>query len=204
MNLLNPLHAFSLFLKDTRPQSDTNILIWYNNVLRTKLAEVKGHQNWVKVTGEYLSFPGGGNQFKNGALHYIDHIKKSLPDIRWGKRTRVILDVGCGVASFGGYLFDRDVFTMSFAPKDEHESQVQFALERGIPAISAVMDCPSLVKSLMPFTGLVAESHGTLKVENFYWSSTVSYDLVGILFSLLLQFTQKLQKMLKYGKVCLN
>jgi hypothetical protein len=28
---------------------------------------------------------------------------------------------------------------MSFAPKDEHEAQVQFALERGIPAISAVM-----------------------------------------------------------------
>ena len=51
----------------------------------------------------------------------------------------MILDVGCGVASFGGYLFDRDVLTMSFAPKDEHEAQVQFALERGIPAISAVM-----------------------------------------------------------------
>lgn len=28
---------------------------------------------------------------------------------------------------------------MSFAPKDEHEAQVQFALERGIPAVSAVM-----------------------------------------------------------------
>jgi SAM-dependent methyltransferase len=62
-----------------------------------------------------------------------------LPDIAWGKRSRVILDVGCGVASFGGYMFDRDVLTMSFAPKDEHEAQVQFALERGIPAISAVM-----------------------------------------------------------------
>ncbi|XP_071703478.1 probable methyltransferase PMT25 [Rutidosis leptorrhynchoides] len=113
--------------------------IWYNNVPRTKLAEVKGHQNWVKVSGEYLTFPGGGTQFKNGALHYIDQIQKSLPDIEWGKRTRVILDVGCGVASFGGYLFERDVIAMSFAPKDEHEAQVQFALERGIPAISAVM-----------------------------------------------------------------
>ncbi|KAL9273940.1 putative methyltransferase PMT27, partial [Drosera capensis] len=64
---------------------------------------------------------------------------QSVPGIAWGKRTRVVLDVGCGVASFGGYLFDRDVLTMSFAPKDEHEAQVQFALERGIPAISAVM-----------------------------------------------------------------
>lgn len=51
----------------------------------------------------------------------------------------MILDVGCGVASFGGFLFDKDVLTMSLAPKDEHEAQVQFALERGIPAISAVM-----------------------------------------------------------------
>ncbi|XP_042501954.1 probable methyltransferase PMT27 isoform X2 [Macadamia integrifolia] len=113
--------------------------IWYHNVPHTKLAEVKGHQNWVKVTGEFLTFPGGGTQFIHGALHYIDFIQKSVPRIGWGKHTRVILDVGCGVASFGGYLFDRDVLTMSFAPKDEHEAQVQFALERGIPAISAVM-----------------------------------------------------------------
>ncbi|KAK8624080.1 hypothetical protein V6N13_065437 [Hibiscus sabdariffa] len=113
--------------------------IWYYNVPHTKLAEVKGHQNWVKVTGEYLTFPGGGTQFKNGALHYIDFIQKSVPEIAWGKRSRVILDVGCGVASFGGYLFERDVLAMSFAPKDEHEAQVQFALERGIPAISNVM-----------------------------------------------------------------
>ncbi|KAJ0973205.1 hypothetical protein J5N97_021164 [Dioscorea zingiberensis] len=113
--------------------------VWYYNVPHTKLAVFKGHQNWVKVSGEYLTFPGGGTQFKNGALHYIDQIQEALPDIAWGKQSRVVLDVGCGVASFGGYLFDRDVLTMSFAPKDEHEAQVQFALERGIPAFSAVM-----------------------------------------------------------------
>ncbi|GKV21561.1 hypothetical protein SLEP1_g31531 [Rubroshorea leprosula] len=124
--------------------------IWYSNVPHTKLAEYKGHQNWVKVTGEYLTFPGGGTQFKHGALHYIDFIQESVPDIAWGKRSRVVLDVGCGVASFGGFLFDRNVLTMSFAPKDEHEAQVQFALERGIPAISAVMGTQRL-----PFPGKV-------------------------------------------------
>ncbi|KAL0792183.1 hypothetical protein Bca101_063560 [Brassica carinata] len=124
--------------------------IWYTNVPHTKLAEYKGHQNWVKVTGEYLTFPGGGTQFKHGALHYIDFIQESVSDIAWGKRSRVILDVGCGVASFGGFLFDRDVITMSLAPKDEHEAQVQFALERGIPAISAVMGTTRL-----PFPGRV-------------------------------------------------
>lgn len=127
--------------------------IWYYNVPHTKLAEVKGHQNWVKVTGEYLTFPGGGTQFKHGALHYIDFIQETLPDIAWGKRTRVILDVGCGVASFGGFLFDRDVLAMSLAPKDEHEAQVQFALERGIPAISAVMGTKRL-----PFPGRVFDA----------------------------------------------
>lgn len=42
--------------------------------------------------------------------------------IAWGKRMRMVLDVVCGVASFGGYLFDRGVVTMSLAPKDEHEA----------------------------------------------------------------------------------
>ncbi|KAJ8769102.1 hypothetical protein K2173_000877 [Erythroxylum novogranatense] len=124
--------------------------IWYYNVPHTKLAQIKGHQNWVKVTGEYLTFPGGGTQFKRGALHYIDFINEAVPEIAWGKRSRVILDVGCGVASFGGFLFDRNVLTMSFAPKDEHEAQVQFALERGIPGISAVMGTKRL-----PFPGTV-------------------------------------------------
>ena len=79
-----------------------------------------------------------------------DSSMQAKKDIAWGKQTRVVLDVGCGVASFGGYLFDRDVLTMSFAPKDEHEAQVQFALERGIPAISAVMGTKRL-----PFPGRV-------------------------------------------------
>ncbi|RDX60704.1 putative methyltransferase PMT27, partial [Mucuna pruriens] len=128
--------------------------IWYHNIPNTLLAQVKGHQNWVKLTGEFLTFPGGGTQFIHGALHYIDFLQQALshmihkewlivtqaePSIAWGKHTRVILDVGCGVGSFGGFLFERDVIAMSFAPKDEHEAQVQFALERGIPAISAVM-----------------------------------------------------------------
>nr|KYP39698.1 hypothetical protein KK1_038983 [Cajanus cajan] len=113
--------------------------IWYHNIPHTLLADVKGHQNWVKMTGEFLTFPGGGTQFIHGALHYIDFLQQAEPSIAWGKHTRVILDVGCGVGSFGGFLFERDVIAMSFAPKDEHEAQVQFALERGIPAISAVM-----------------------------------------------------------------
>ncbi|XP_072966973.1 probable methyltransferase PMT27 isoform X1 [Typha angustifolia] len=167
--------------------------IWYYNVPHTKLAEVKGHQNWVKVTGEHLTFPGGGTQFIHGALHYIDFIQQSVRGISWGKHTRVILDVGCGVASFGGYLFDRDVIAMSFAPKDEHEAQVQFALERGIPAISAVMGSqrlqfPSKVFDMVHCARCRVPWHadgGTLLLELnrvlrpggfFVWSATPVYQ----------------------------
>ncbi|KMT19667.1 hypothetical protein BVRB_1g010530 [Beta vulgaris subsp. vulgaris] len=125
--------------------------IWFANVPHLKLAEVKGHQNWVQGSGEYIKFPGGGTQFVHGATRYIDFIEKTVADIAWGKRSRVVLDVGCGVASFGGFLFDKDVLTMSLAPKDEHEAQVQFALERGIPAISAVMGTKRLPFPSMAF-----------------------------------------------------
>ncbi|WOH10378.1 hypothetical protein DCAR_0729846 [Daucus carota subsp. sativus] len=167
--------------------------IWYHNVPHTKLAEVKGHQNWVKVSGEVLTFPGGGTQFIHGALHYIDFIQQAVPQIAWGKHTRTVLDVGCGVASFGGYLFDRDVLAISFAPKDEHEAQVQFALERGIPAISAVMGSqrlpfPSNVFDVIHCARCRVPWHvegGTLLLElnrmlrpggYFVWSATPVYQ----------------------------
>lgn len=56
-------------------------------------AEVKGQENWVKATGEFLTFPGGDTQFILGALHYIDFIQEAEASIAWGKRTRVVLAV---------------------------------------------------------------------------------------------------------------
>ncbi|KAF5789687.1 putative S-adenosyl-L-methionine-dependent methyltransferase [Helianthus annuus] len=58
---------------------------------------------------------------------------------------RVALDVGCVVASFGAYLFSRNVLTMSVAPKDVNENQIQFALERGVPAMVATFATRSLL-----------------------------------------------------------
>ena len=43
------------------------------------------------------------------------------------------------MASWGAYLLKRDILAMSFAPRDTHEAQVQFALERGVPAMIGVM-----------------------------------------------------------------
>ncbi|XP_050209663.1 probable methyltransferase PMT23 [Mercurialis annua] len=119
-------------------------MIWYDNVPHSKLVEYKKDQNWMRKEGEYLVFPGGGTQFKDGVTNYINFIQKIFPPIQWGRRTRVVLDVGCGVASFGGYLLDKGVITMSFAPKDEHEAQIQLALERGIPATLSVIGTQKL------------------------------------------------------------
>ncbi|PWA88172.1 S-adenosyl-L-methionine-dependent methyltransferases superfamily protein [Artemisia annua] len=111
--------------------------VWYSNVPHAQLAEYKGGQNWITVDKDKFKFPGGGTQFIHGADKYIDQISQMIPEIAFGNHTRVALDVGCGVASFGAYLFSRNVLTMSVAPKDVHENQIQFALERGVPAMVA-------------------------------------------------------------------
>lgn len=125
--------------KISLPWPRSRDMIWYDNVPHPKLVDYKKGQNWVHQSGDYFGFPGGGTQFKDGVIKYVEFIEQTLPTIKWGEHTRVILDVGCGVASFGGYLLDKDVITMSFAPKDEHEAQIQFALERGIPATLSVI-----------------------------------------------------------------
>lgn len=56
-----------------------------------------------------------------------------------GGKIRTVLDVGCGVASFGGHLLSSDIITMSIAPNDIHENQIQFFMERGIPAYIGVL-----------------------------------------------------------------
>ncbi|GAV70322.1 Methyltransf_29 domain-containing protein [Cephalotus follicularis] len=109
--------------------------VWFSNVPHTRLVEDKGGQNWITRVKDRFRFPGGGTQFIHGADGYLDQISNMIPNIAFGGHTRVVMDVGCGVASFGAYLLSRNVLTMSVAPKDVHENQIQFALERGVPAM---------------------------------------------------------------------
>ncbi|GLT43820.1 hypothetical protein SLA2020_177500 [Shorea laevis] len=111
--------------------------VWFSNVPHTRLVDDKGGQNWISKDKDKFKFPGGGTQFIHGADKYLDQINQMVPDVAWGHHTRVVLDVGCGVASFGAYLLLRNVLTMSIAPKDVHENQIQFALERNVPAMVA-------------------------------------------------------------------
>ncbi|KAM7269144.1 hypothetical protein ACFE04_024641 [Oxalis oulophora] len=97
----------------------------------------KAIQNWIQYEGNVFRFPGGGTQFPQGADKYIDQLASVIP-IKNGT-VRTALDTGCGVASLGAYLWSRNVIAMSFAPRDSHEAQVQFALERGVPAVIGVL-----------------------------------------------------------------
>ncbi|KAK5819028.1 probable methyltransferase PMT15 [Gossypium arboreum] len=110
---------------------------WFANVPHKELTVEKKAQNWVKVEGEKFRFPGGGTMFPRGADAYIDDIDK-LINLKDGS-IRTAIDTGCGVASWGAYLLSRNIIAMSFAPRDTHEAQVQFALERGVPALIGVL-----------------------------------------------------------------
>ncbi|XP_006846537.2 probable methyltransferase PMT17 isoform X1 [Amborella trichopoda] len=110
---------------------------WYANVPHKELTIEKAVQNWIQVEGEKFRFPGGGTMFPRGADAYIDDINELIP-LTSGK-IRTALDTGCGVASWGAYLLSRNILAMSFAPRDTHEAQVQFALERGVPAMIGVL-----------------------------------------------------------------
>ncbi|KAL2483033.1 putative methyltransferase PMT6 [Forsythia ovata] len=48
--------------------------IWRSNVNHTRLAEVKGGQNWVHEKDQLWWFPGGGTHFKHGANEYIERL----------------------------------------------------------------------------------------------------------------------------------
>lgn len=111
----------------------------------TRLVEDKGGQNWIALKKDKFVFPGGGTQFIHGADQYLNQISEMVPEIAFGQHTRIALDIGCGVASFGAFLLQRNVTTLSIAPKDVHENQIQFALERGVPAMAAVFSTRRLL-----------------------------------------------------------
>ncbi|XP_010481446.1 PREDICTED: probable methyltransferase PMT14 [Camelina sativa] len=111
--------------------------VHYANVPFKSLTVEKARQNWVKFQGNVFKFPGGGTMFPQGADAYIEELATVIP-IKDGT-VRTALDTGCGVASWGAYMLKKKVLTMSFAPRDNHEAQVQFALERGVPAIIGVL-----------------------------------------------------------------
>ncbi|CAH9086229.1 unnamed protein product [Cuscuta epithymum] len=116
---------------------------WYRNVPYDWINKQKSNQHWLKKEGEKFLFPGGGTMFPNGVSEYVDSMVSLIPGMKDGT-IRTAIDTGCGVASWGGDLLDRGILTVSLAPRDNHEAQVQFALERGIPAILGIISTQRL------------------------------------------------------------
>ncbi|XAR69184.1 Sterol 24-C-methyltransferase [Bertholletia excelsa] len=123
------------------PKSRTEC--WYRNVPYDWINRQKSNQNWLRKEGEKFHFPGGGTMFPHGVGAYINLMQELIPEMQDGS-VRTAIDTGCGVASWGGNLLDRKILTVSLAPRDNHEAQVQFALERGIPAILGVISTQRL------------------------------------------------------------
>ncbi|KAH7521408.1 hypothetical protein FEM48_Zijuj07G0029800 [Ziziphus jujuba var. spinosa] len=119
------------------PWPKSREFVWFSNVPFPRLTVYKKSQNWVRLERDRLVFPGGGTSFRQGVKGYVEEIKKVVPLASGSIRT--VLDVGCGVASFGASLMDYNILTMSIAPIDNHEAQVQFALERGLPAMLGIL-----------------------------------------------------------------
>ncbi|GJM92184.1 hypothetical protein PR202_ga08624 [Eleusine coracana subsp. coracana] len=78
--------------------------------------------------GKWLVFPNA-----DGVGNYVEQLERVVP-LRGGA-VRTALDIGCGFASFGDYLLNYGILTMSIAPRNRHGAQVQLALERGLPAM---------------------------------------------------------------------
>lgn len=137
--LIPPPAGYKVPIKWPRSRDE----VWKANIPHTHLATEKSDQNWMVVRGEKIMFPGGGTHFHYGADKYIRHMANMLEfpngEINNGGNLRTVLDVGCGVASFGAYLLKHNVIAMSLAPNDVHQNQIQFALERGIPAYLGVL-----------------------------------------------------------------
>ncbi|CAM8880724.1 unnamed protein product [Rhodiola kirilowii] len=118
-------------------------MCWYRNVPYEWINQQKSNQHWLRKEGDKFLFPGGGTMFPNGVGAYVDLMQDLIPEMQDGT-IRTAIDTGCGVASWGGDLLDRGILTVSLAPRDNHEAQVQFALERGIPAILGIISTQRL------------------------------------------------------------
>ncbi|GFP79346.1 probable methyltransferase pmt20 [Phtheirospermum japonicum] len=156
---------------------------WYRNVPFDWINKQKSNQHWLRKEGEKFIFPGGGTMFPDGVSRYVDSMQDLIPEMKNGA-VRTAIDTGCGVASWGGDLLDRGILTVSLAPRDNHQAQVQFALERGIPAMLGIIstqrlpfpsnafDMAHCSRCLIPwneFGGIyLLEIHRILRPEGFW------------------------------------
>lgn len=102
---------------------------------------------------------------------------------------RTVLDIGCGFGSFGAHLLSLNIMPLCIAAYEATGSQVQLALERGLPAIignfiAKQLPYPSLSFDMVHCAqcGIIWDEKGTLNlrlfdqhilISLFTWNETV-------------------------------
>ncbi|KAJ8749070.1 hypothetical protein K2173_013677 [Erythroxylum novogranatense] len=117
--LIHPPTRYKIPIKWPKSRDE----VWKANIPHNHLATEKSDQNWMIVRGDKIAFP-------EEELVSITGLMLKIPNGNLNNMGRIltIVDVGCGVASFGGYLLSSDIIAMSLAPND-----------RGIPAYLGVL-----------------------------------------------------------------
>lgn len=117
-------------------------VIWSGNVKITKeqlLSSGSLTKRLMLLEDNQISFRSEDALVVDGVEDYSHQIAEMIglrnesEFIQAGVHT--VLDIGCGFGSFGAHLFSKKLLTMCIAGYELFGSQVQLALERGLPAM---------------------------------------------------------------------
>ncbi|XP_076947899.1 putative pectin methyltransferase QUA2 [Bidens hawaiensis] len=117
-------------------------VIWIDNVKITAqevLSSGSLTKRMIMLDDDQISFSFASSMVDDNIEDYSHQIAEMIGLrnesylVQAGVRT--VLDIGCGYGSLGAHLFPKEILAMCIANYESSGSQVQIALERGLPAI---------------------------------------------------------------------
>ncbi|XP_020519162.1 probable methyltransferase PMT5 [Amborella trichopoda] len=131
-------------------------VIWSGNVKITKdqfLSSGSMTKRLMLLEENQISFHSEDGAIVDGVKDYSRQIAEMIglgSDMEFVQSgVRTVLDIGCGFGSFGAHLFSLKLMTVCIAAYEIFGSQVQLALERGLPAMIG-----SFVANQLPYPSL--------------------------------------------------
>ncbi|XP_047313993.1 probable methyltransferase PMT10 [Impatiens glandulifera] len=130
------------------PWPNSRNQIWAKNIPMGSEEEeefINGERKWISKEEDKFIFPK-----QDEMQNYLDHISKMAPEIAFGIKTHLVLDLGDGIGSLGAfldYLYNVTTITINAAPTmvmvdklkkmKNQQLLIQLVLERGLPAMVA-------------------------------------------------------------------
>ncbi|XP_031503482.1 probable methyltransferase PMT11 [Nymphaea colorata] len=109
--------------------------VWIGNFPQPELIRHAVSKKLFASKGEKIK------RLQNGKEHFLlqffHKLAETVPDAKLGVRIKAALEIEAGFSGVGAALLSHNVNNLFIASGDEHKNQVQFALERGIPAMLA-------------------------------------------------------------------